>query len=251
MRALIRSNRRKQSRASTHYISMITDKSRRRSSMAKYLRDRSQFFDGSRRSTMDGESVLKVGFKRLSEGATIPTKAHATDSGFDLYASEDVIIEPGGTVIVPTGIAVQLPEGYEAQVRPRSGVTSRTKLRVQLGTIDNEYTGEIGVIVDNISNYEYGLAGRRYYVEGSYTENGMEYEEGEYLVRKGDRLAQLVVHQMPQVEAIEVTDIDDTDRGNKGYGSSGVSWRDNVNPPSIDELKALGEEVLRRGSTGV
>src|SRR5690625_6556131 len=99
------------------------------------------------------EDTISIGFKRLNENATIPTKAHPTDSGFDLYASEDVIIEPGETVIVPTGIAVDLPKGFEVQVRPRSGVTSRTKLRVQLGTIDNGYTGEIGVIVDNINNF--------------------------------------------------------------------------------------------------
>src|SRR5699024_6808547 len=118
---------------------MITGKSRRRGNMPKYLRDRAQFFEGSRRSTIVEDDVLKVGFKRLSDDATLPTKAHETDSGFDLYASEDVIIEPGDTVVVPTGIAVQLPAGHEAQIRPRSGVTSRTKLRVQLGTIDEGY----------------------------------------------------------------------------------------------------------------
>src|SRR5690625_2840221 len=89
---------------------------------------------------------IKVGFKRLSDAATIPTKAHATDSGFDLYASEDAIIEPGETGVVPTGIEVKLPEVYEATVRPRSGITSKTKLRVALGTIDNSYRGEVGVI---------------------------------------------------------------------------------------------------------
>src|SRR5690625_1261518 len=89
---------------------------------------------------------IKVGFKRLSDAATIPTKAHPTDSGFDLYASEDVIIEPGETVVVPTGIAVRLPEGYEAQVRPRSGVTAKTMRRGRIGTIDNGYGGEVGVI---------------------------------------------------------------------------------------------------------
>src|SRR5699024_2574909 len=94
--------------------------------------------------------MTRVGFKRLNECAIIPTKAHPSDSGFDLYASEDVVIEPGDTAIVPTGIAVELPQGYEAQVRPRSGITAKTKLRVQVGTIDNGYKGEIGVIVDNI-----------------------------------------------------------------------------------------------------
>src|SRR5699024_4557501 len=253
---------RKQSRASTLCTSMIAGKSRRRNSMAKYLRDRELFFKEGHPSTIVEDDVLKVGFKRLSEGATIPTKAHATDSGFDLCASEDVIIEPGETVIVPTGIAVELPEGYEAQVRPRSGVTAKTKLRVQLGTIDNGYVGEVGVIVDNIRATRDGVdildgsvnASKSHQVDtidGSTFSVSKSYKAFPYLIRKGDRLAQLVVHQMPQVEAIEVTDIDDTDRGNKGYGSSGVSWRDNVNPPSIDELKALGEEVLRRGSSGV
>src|SRR5699024_1491542 len=96
-----------------------------------------------------GPPPISVGFKRLSDNATIPTKAHPTDSGFDLYAAEDVIIEPGETAVVPTGIAVKLPAGYEAQVRPRSGVTAKTKLRVQLGTIDNDYRGGIGVVGDN------------------------------------------------------------------------------------------------------
>src|SRR5699024_11703840 len=94
---------------------------------------------------------IKVGFKRLTKDAIIPTKAHASDSGFDIAASEDVIIEPGETAVVKTGIAVELPPGYEAQVRPRSGVTAKTELRVQIGTSDYGYAGEIGVIVDNIA----------------------------------------------------------------------------------------------------
>src|SRR5690606_23673394 len=112
--------------------------------------------------------TIKVGFKRLNDNAIIPTKAYPTDSGFDLYASEDVIIEPGETVVVPTGIAVELPPGYEATVRPRSGITAKTKLRVQLGTIDNEYRGEIGVIVDNITDDPIGNTSRYLnFVDGS------------------------------------------------------------------------------------
>lgn len=179
---------------------------------------------------------VTIGFKRLNDGATIPTRAHPTDSGFDLYASEDVIIEPGETAVVPTGIAVDLPEGYEAQVRPRSGVTSKTKLRVQLGTIDNGYTGEIGVIVDNTAfpemelsteytDYTYLVKNKEwalFTIDGDYGEGANDRTEYTYLIRKGDRIAQLVVQQLPQVEAIEVTDIGDTERGSKGYGSSGV-----------------------------
>src|SRR5690625_4797737 len=168
---------------------------------------------------------IKVGFKRLSDAATIPTKAHPTDSGFDLYASEDVIIEPGETVVVPTGIAVRLPEGYEAQVRPRSGVTAKTKLRVQLGTIDNGYAGEIGVIVDNkavgkprFDENWYALG-----VDGKSVKTCKHYAYKSYLIRKGDRLAQLVVQPLPVVEAYEIEgDLKETERGGGGFGSTGV-----------------------------
>src|SRR5699024_12551739 len=80
-------------------------------------------------ANLDEVMPIEVGFKRLDESAIIPTKAHASDSGFDLYALKDTIIEPGETAVVPTGIAVKLPAGYEVQVRPRSGVTTKSKLR--------------------------------------------------------------------------------------------------------------------------
>ena len=161
-----------------------------------------------------------VGFKRLMESATIPTKAYATDSGFDLYAAEDVIIEPGDTAVVPTGIAVQLPEGMETQVRPRSGVTSKTKLRVQLGTIDNSYRGDIGVIVDNISTDNWSNAPRL--IDNSYDDSLRDHAKG-YHIRKGDRIAQLVVQYLPQVSADEIDgDLTETGRGIGGFGSSGV-----------------------------
>lgn len=169
---------------------------------------------------------LSVGLKRLNDDATIPTKAHATDSGFDLYASEDVIIEPGKTKVIPTGIAVQLPEGYEAQVRPRSGVTEKTKLRVQLGTIDNGYNGEIGVIVDNINEPQMAIK-RIWTIDHDLDEDGacnIEALKGgtHVLIRKGDRIAQLVVQTLPNVKAVEVFDVEETERGEGGFGSTGV-----------------------------
>lgn len=206
--------------------------------------------------------IINVGFKRLSDNAIIPKKAHASDSGFDLVASEDVVIEPGDTAVVPTGIAVQLPDGYEGQVRPRSGVTAKTKIRVNLGTIDNGYNGNIGVIVDNINQTENEsievtdlLTGRKESkirkktslnyetLAGDYIDVGIyraqmahEGEElmlktlknrvlcckGTYLIRKGDRIAQLVVQALPSVESVEIETLEVTRRGAKGYGSSGV-----------------------------
>lgn len=161
------------------------------------------------------QETLRI--KTLSADATVPTRNNPTDSGLDLYASVDVIIEPGETVIVPTDIAIALPSGYEAQVRPRSGITAKTKLRVQLGTIDEGYRGGIGVIVDNVSmagDEDYGLN----YIDGS----PEKYTSTVYKIHKGDKIAQLVIapYATPTVDI--VAELDSTDRGADGFGSSGV-----------------------------
>ena len=184
--------------------------------------------------------TIKVGFKRLNDNAIIPTKAYPTDSGFDLYASEDVIIEPGETTVVPTGIAVELPPGYEATVRPRSGITAKTKLRVQLGTIDNEYRGEIGVIVDNIAPEDLDGMPCEYFALSIENKPLPEYKsnfvEGTYIIRKGDRIAQLVIQPIPYVKAYEVeAELSETERGDGGFGSTGYS----TISPKIKEGKIL------------
>lgn len=181
---------------------------------------------------------LEIGFKRLSDNAVLPTKAHVTDSGFDLFAAQDVIIAPGETVVVPTDIAVQLPNGYEAQVRPRSGITSKTKLRVQLGTIDESYRGNIGIIVDNIGLGTLGIdlhEGRTtqarthtlLLVDGHATTIGLEQltstvPDGSYLIRKHDKIAQLVVQSIPATVSVEILEVNGSERGANGFGSSGV-----------------------------
>src|SRR5690625_5041690 len=169
-------------------------------------------------------TLNKIGFKRLNDNAILPTKAHPTDSGFDLYASEDVIIEPGDTAVIKTGIAVELPKGYEAQVRPRSGITAKTKLRVQLGTIDQEYSGEIGVIVDNIADDPFGNTSRYLnFVDGSEIRQDDDIPDGTYHIRKGDRIAQLVVQALPEVTAVEIEEFtEDSERGEGAFGSTGV-----------------------------
>ena len=173
---------------------------------------------------------MELQVKRLSSEAILPTKAHATDSGFDLYAADDIYIKPGETVIVPTDIAIKLPEGYEAQVRPRSGITSKTKLRVQLGTIDNDYTGGIGVIVDNISQEKGDHYVTTYdLVSGETVEHprkGHEYVStfpvGAYKIRKGDKIAQLVIQSVALPQLVEVDEIATKERGESGFGSSGT-----------------------------
>jgi len=166
---------------------------------------------------------LEIGFKRLSDNAILPTKAHASDSGFDLYAAQDVIIAPGETVVVPTDIAAQLPQGYEAQVRPRSGITSKTKLRVQLGTIDESYRGNIGIIVDNIADKGPHITRGIWTISDDFYEVERPLDSHSYGIRKGDKIAQLVVQPIPATVAVEITgELEDTDRGINGWGSSGV-----------------------------
>ncbi|QGI00199.1 dUTP diphosphatase [Bacillus subtilis] len=179
---------------------------------------------------------MNVNIKRLSPDAQIPAYAHATDAGFDLVAAEDVIIEPGETACVPTGLAFEIPEGFEMQIRPRSGITLKTPLRVQLGTVDCGYTGEVGVIVDNISPVIYRTIkddeGERYEtlttkvicdVRGQFvpTIDG-DHIDGAYIIRKGERIAQAVIKPVEQAVFTEVDALGDSDRGAGGFGSSGV-----------------------------
>lgn len=174
---------------------------------------------------LNEDKTVSIGFKRLTDDAIIPTKAHPSDSGYDLYANEDVIIEPGETVIVKTGIAVELPAGYEAQIRPRSGITAKTKLRVQLGTIDQDYRGEVGVIVDNINSFSAdNFVSLLTYIDGKtgLDNSGGLYGEGTYLIRKGEKIAQLVVQHLPQIIAEEVYNLEETERGDAGFGSTGI-----------------------------
>lgn len=171
--------------------------------------------------------ALEIGFKRLSENAILPTKANPSDSGLDLYAAEDVIIAPGETAVVKTNLAVQLPPGYECQVRPRSGITSKTKLRVQLGTIDESYRGDIGVICDNTaySPLHSNPKNDSPYVkliDGSALLTDVWRPEGTYLIRKHDKIAQLVIQSIPQTIAVEIDELSESDRGTSGFGSSGV-----------------------------
>ena len=170
---------------------------------------------------------INVKIKRLHPDAVIPTQAHANDAGFDLYAVEDTVIEPGETVLIKTGIAVQLPPGYELQVRPRSGISLKTKLRVANapGTVDASFRGEIGVIVDNIAVGKEKFVSLITDISGktSVDNDGNLYDEPTYAIRKGDRIAQAVIQRVPTVSFSEVDELDETERGSDGYGSTGTN----------------------------
>lgn len=169
-------------------------------------------------------SGLIVNIKRLHPDAIIPKYAKPGDSGFDLVAIEDVIIAPGETVLVPTGLAVEIPAGYELQVRPRSGISLRTKLRVQFGTVDAGYRGEVGVIVDNIRRVD--SVGHIYSrIDG--TDRASTCVDapprGSYVILKGDRIAQGVIAPVERATFEVVDELTESERGTGGFGHTGVT----------------------------
>ena len=149
----------------------------------------------------------------------MPTYAHLTDSGLDIYATEDITIAPGETVLVPTGFKVALPFGYELQVRPKSGRCLKTKLRVANtpGTIDAGYRDEIGVIIDNIEPY---------IKSAKIDENGRLYDVefgSSYTIGKGEKFAQLVLCEVPKAVFYEVESVAGIGEDRQGgFGSTGV-----------------------------
>lgn len=171
----------------------------------------------------DSEGVAKrtilIPIEFCGENAKMPTYAHLTDSGLDIYATEDITIAPGETVLVPTGFKVALPFGYELQVRPKSGRCLKTKLRVANtpGTIDAGYRDEIGVIIDNIEPY---------IKSAKIDENGRLYDVefgSSYTIGKGEKFAQLVLCEVPKAVFYEVESVAGIGEDRQGgFGSTGV-----------------------------
>jgi dUTP pyrophosphatase len=140
---------------------------------------------------------MNIRIKKLHPDAILPAYAHGAleDAGLDLRAVEHVVLKPGSAAGVATGLAIELPPGYEAQVRPRSGMALKHSITVNFGTIDPGYRGEIRVVMFNLSHVEYAI-------------------------EKGDRIAQLVVARYEAIEW-EESELGDSARGAGGFGSSG------------------------------
>jgi dUTP pyrophosphatase len=144
---------------------------------------------------------MKVKVVKTEENAILPKYQTSGAAGFDFHSLNSVNIPAGSTIKLRTGIAMQIPEGYELQIRPRSGVSAKTKIRIANapGTIDSDYTGEIMIIIDNIS----------------------QNQADSFRINQGDRIAQGVLKQVERAEFEVVGELDDTDRGSGGFGSTG------------------------------
>ena len=145
--------------------------------------------------------MTKILIKRLSKEVSLPRYETSGSSGMDLAANIDanINIDPGKTAIIPTGLALSIPKGFEVQIRPRSGLAAKQKISVlnTPGTIDADYRGEIKVILINL---------------------GQE----TFKVEKGLRIAQMVVCPIVQAQLKEVDDLNETERGKGGFGSTGA-----------------------------
>lgn len=164
--------------------------------------------------------------KLLSDNATIPTRNHSSDAGFDIYAAETVVLEPQEKALIATDIAVNIPKGYVGLLTSRSGVSSKTHLVIETGKIDAGFTGNMKI---NIKNDDLprvpNLRQAKYKdLENNYVKtNGKEtYRIGTYKIKKGDKLAQLVIMPIitPELEQVEEFSSESA-RGEKGFGSSG------------------------------
>jgi dUTP pyrophosphatase len=145
-------------------------------------------------------SAVRIEIKRLDPDLPLPAYAHAGDAGMDLYAAEDATLAPLQRALVATGIAVAIPEGYAGFVQPRSGLAIKRGLSLvnTPGLIDSHYRGEIKVIAINL-------------------DPTVPVE-----IRRGDKLAQLVIQPVAHAELLEVAALDETVRGEGGFGSTGV-----------------------------
>ena len=159
----------------------------------------------------------------LTEGSVLPTYAHDTDAGLDIYAQEEYTIAPGETIIIPTGIKCAIPEGYAILIQPRSGQSAKTKLRIANtpGLIDAGYRDEIGVIVENIEppfkdiDYEFDDNGEIHIKSILHGQS--------YTIAPGQRFAQMRLVQVPKAEFVRVESVGEIgeDRGG-GFGSTGT-----------------------------
>ncbi len=146
---------------------------------------------------------IPVKFKKLQEDKNLLLPAYTSEgsSGMDIraYVNEPVVLRPGETKLIPAGLAVSIPFGYEAQIRPRSGLALRHGIGLvnSPGTIDSDYRGEIGLIMIN-------------------------WGDKSFVIKSGDRVAQMIISRVYQADILLVGDLDETTRGDGGFGHTGI-----------------------------
>ena len=161
---------------------------------------------------------MDIKIKRLSKSAITPSRANDSDAGYDLYATQDMVIGPMEKLIVPTGISIEIPSGYYGRIAPRSGLAVKNSIDVLAGVIDSGYRGEIGVVLINLNLPE---------VLFNRNKKSTAYESAfgarnKFSISKGDRIAQLIIEKCHKIQWVE-TELSDSERGEGGFGSTGTT----------------------------
>ena len=141
---------------------------------------------------------MELKIKRLDKNIELPKYAHQGDAGFDLRSLEDVLLKKGGKVIVPTGLSMEIPEGYVGLVWDRSGLAAKNSIHCLAGVIDSYYRGEIKIVLINLGKED-------------------------FQIEKGMRIAQMLIQPIMTIELKEVKDLNETKRAEGGFGSTGLS----------------------------
>lgn len=142
---------------------------------------------------------MVIKFKKLAKDAKLPKYAYKEDAGMDVFSNEDKIIKPKTWEVIKTGFCMELPKGYEAETRSKSGIALKNGVFVlnSPGTIDENYRGEVMVILMNLG-------------------------EKDYIVKRFDKIAQMVINKVEHFDFLEVDDLSNTNRQEKGFGSTGI-----------------------------
>ncbi len=141
---------------------------------------------------------MTIKIKKIVQHAKAPTYANQNDAGMDFYSSESLQLQPGERKLISTGISMAIPSGYVGLIWDKSGLASKHGLKTMAGVIDAGYRGEVKILVHNLSNMP-------------------------YQIEQGNKVAQMLIQPVEQKNIIEVENLEDTERGEGGFGSSGIN----------------------------
>lgn len=140
---------------------------------------------------------MKIKIKKLNEKATLPRYAKKGDAGMDIFSCEEVMLKPGERKLISTGISMEIPEGNVALVWDKSGIAGNHGIKTMAGVIDSSYRGEIKIVILNTSDKEYSI-------------------------KHGDKICQILIQPVVSAEIVEVSELEETERGSGGFGSTGI-----------------------------
>ena len=140
---------------------------------------------------------MELKIKRLDKGVELPSYAYEGDAAFDLRSAEDTTISPGQMKIVKTGLAMAIPRGFRGIIKDRSSMAAKNHLETSAGVVDSGYRGEVGIVIRNQGDED-------------------------FVVERGMRIAQMKMEQVPEVQIVESENLEESERGSGGFGSSGI-----------------------------